>query len=75
MNKEVTLFIIKFLKCFLILIIFGILLPEIADKIITYIVEKKNINSNSYFVYNIFNYSKQFIIKYIYYFRICEGYN
>lgn len=75
MNKDITLFIINFLKCFLILIILGILLPEIADKIITYIVQKKNINSNSYFVYNIFSYGKQFIIKYIYYFKICEGYS
>lgn len=70
-----TNFIITFLKCFFIIIIFGILIPRLIDQILTYIVQKNNTSNGIYFVNNIFSYSKQLVLKYIFFFRICEGYN
>ncbi|URZ06757.1 hypothetical protein [Clostridium felsineum] len=75
MSKYLAEFMITFLKCFFILVIFGILIPDIIDKILTYIVQKNTNSSGTYFVYNIFNCSKQLILRYIYFFRLLEGYN
>lgn len=68
-GDEIYFLILTLIKCFLILIIFGILLPEMVDVIITYFATKSNLNSDSDFVYNIVS-SKEIVLRFIYFFRL-----
>ncbi|MCD2345147.1 hypothetical protein [Clostridium guangxiense] len=68
-EDEVYILILTLIKCFLVLIIFGMLLPEMIDKITTYFTLKAKLNSDSDFVYNIIS-SKETIVKFIYFFRL-----
>lgn len=68
-NNEIYIFLITLLKCFLILIILGILLPEIFDKLIMYFVNRHDMSSGSDFVYNIIN-GREFIVRFMYYFKL-----
>lgn len=67
-NKQIYILILTLIKCFLILIVFGILLPELLDKIITYFILKSKLDG-SYLVYNVIG-GKEIIIKFIYFFRL-----
>lgn len=64
LNRKVTSFIIIILKCFFILIFFGIILPRALDYTLYYFIIKPKIYQNSIFVYSIFN--KNFNILYNY---------
>lgn len=68
-DEEVYILILTLIKCFFVLIIFGMLLPGIIDKIIIYFTLKSGTNSDSDFVYNIIS-SKEVIVKFIYFFRL-----
>lgn len=68
-GDEIYFLILTLIKCFLILIIFGILLPEVVDIIITYFASKSNLNSDSDFVYNIVS-GKVIVVRFIYFFRL-----
>jgi hypothetical protein len=64
-DKEFGDFIIVLLKCFLILIFFGLLLPRLLDYILYYFISKPNVYDNSILVTNIINKNFDVISKYI----------
>lgn len=64
-DKECGDFIIVLLKCFLILIFFGLLLPKVLDYILYYVISKPNVYDNSILVTNIINKNFDVISKYI----------
>lgn len=64
-DKEFGDFIIVLLKCFLILIFFGLLLPKVLDYILYYFISKPNVYDNSILVNNIVNKNLDIIYKYI----------
>lgn len=64
-DKEFGDFIIVLLKCFLILIFFGLLLPKVLDYILYYVISKPNVYDNSILVHNIVNKNLDIIYKYI----------
>jgi len=64
-DKEFGDFIIVLLKCFLILIFFGLLLPRFLDYILYYFISKPNVYDNSILVTNIINKNFDIISKYI----------
>lgn len=64
-DKEFGGFIIVLLKCFLILIFFGLLLPKVLDYILYYFISKPNVYDNSILVNNIVNKNLDIIYKYI----------
>lgn len=68
-ENELYVIIINFIKCFLILIIIGMLLPELVDKIIVFFILNHNEGGGSDFVYNIVN-SRQFVLRFKYYFEM-----
>lgn len=69
-NKQIYILILTLIKCFLILIIFGVLLPEIMDKLINYFILKSKLDGSSYLVYNVIGSGKETIIRFIYFFRL-----
>lgn len=72
MNKieEIMDSAILLMKCILILILLGIILPKIVDYLIFYLISKQKIHSNSIFVYNILNNDKQIVDNFIYLFKL-----
>lgn len=58
-------FIIEVLKCFFILVFFGMFLPKVIDLIIYNFVVKFHSYDNSIFVYNIFSKNIDIIYNYI----------
>lgn len=69
-NKQIYILILTLIKCFLILIIFGVLLPEIMDKLVNYFILKSKLDGSSYLVYNVIDGGKETIIRFIYFFRL-----
>lgn len=69
-NKEIYVLVLTLIKCFLILIVFGALLPEIMDKLINYFILKSKLDGSSYLVYNVIDGGKETIIRFIYFFRL-----
>lgn len=65
LDKEFAEFIIVLLKCFLILIFFGLLLPKLLDYILYFFISKPNVYDNSILVHNIVNKNLDIIYKYI----------
>lgn len=72
MNKidELMNSVILLLKCILILILLGVILPKIVDYLIFFLISKQKIHSNSIFVYNILNNDKQIVDNFIYLFKL-----
>lgn len=64
-DKEFGDFIIVLLKCFFILIFFGLLLPRVLDYILYYFISTPNVYDNSMLVNNIVNKNLDIIYKYI----------
>lgn len=64
-NEELGDFIIVLLKCFLILIFLGMVLPKVLDYILYYFISKPNVYDNSILVNNIVNKNLDIIYKYI----------
>lgn len=58
-------FIIEVLKCFFVLIFFGMFLPKFIDLILYNFVIKPHSYDNSIFVYNIFSRNIDIIYNYI----------
>jgi hypothetical protein len=48
-------FLFVTLKCFLILMVFGLFLPKLVDYMLYYFIIKPDVYHNSVFVYNEFN--------------------
>lgn len=63
--EEFSDFVIILLKCFFILIFFGLLLPKVLDYILYYFISKPNVYDNSILVNNIVNKNLDIIYKYI----------
>ncbi|XOQ58705.1 MAG: Endonuclease III [Clostridium sp.] len=53
------------LKCFLILVLFGLFLPKFMDYVLYYFIIKPHVYQNSLFVYNVFNKDLTIIYNYI----------
>lgn len=64
-DREFGDFIIVLLKCFFILIFFGLLLPKVLDYILYYFISEPNTYDNSILVHNIVNKNLDIIYKYI----------
>lgn len=64
-NKEFVDFIIVVLKCFFILIFFGLLLPRLLDFILYNYICRPNVYDNSVLVHNIVNKNLDIIYNYI----------
>lgn len=62
-------FFILLLKCFFILLLFGVYLPIIIEYILIHYISQTNLHNNSIFVYNILNANKNILYKYYYYFK------
>ncbi|MBC2580343.1 endonuclease III [Clostridium sp. DJ247] len=65
MNSEVTEFIIVVLKCFAVMMFWGMILPKLLDYFIYNFINKPNIYDNSILVYNIFHKNLNFLNYYI----------
>lgn len=63
-NKAVE-FVLLILRCFLVLILFGLLLPKLIDNFLYYLY-KANIYDNSVFVNFIVDKNKKILYNYIY---------
>ncbi|GAA0723596.1 hypothetical protein GCM10008905_16410 [Clostridium malenominatum] len=57
-------FFIRLLKCFCIIMFFGLLLPELLDYILFNYINKKIVYENSILVNNMINKNKLFILNY-----------
>lgn len=64
-DKEFADFIIVVLKCFFILVFFGLLLPKLLEFILYYYICKPNVYDNSILVHNIVNKNLDIIYNYI----------
>ncbi|WP_368487816.1 endonuclease III [Clostridium sp. BJN0013] len=65
LDEQKSSFIIEVLKCFLILVFFGMFLPKFIDLIIYNLVVKSHSYDNSIFVYSIFSKNIDIIYNYI----------
>ncbi|APM38622.1 endonuclease III [Clostridium kluyveri] len=65
LDEQKTNFIIEVLKCFFILVFFGMFLPKFIDLVIYNLVVKSHSYDNSIFVYNIFSKNIDIIYNYI----------
>jgi hypothetical protein len=64
-NKSLTDFIIIIVKCFLVLIFFGLILPKIIDNVL-FLMYKSNIYDNSTFVNFIVDKNNKLLYNYMY---------
>jgi len=62
-------FFISIIKCFFILLVFGIYLPKIIDCLLYQYLSYHNLHENSTFVYNVISKNRSIIYKYIYIFK------
>ena len=62
-------FLISIIKCFFILLMFGIYLPRIIDYLLYQYLNYNDLHENSTFVYNVVNKNRSIIYKYIYMFK------
>ncbi|GLC32446.1 hypothetical protein bsdE14_38560 [Clostridium omnivorum] len=69
LRQEFYDFVLNIIKCFLILIIFGVLLPQIVDYFL-YSIYKSNIYDNSILVYNLIDNNYKILYNYIYIFKL-----
>lgn len=68
-NLYLTDFLICFLKCFFVLLVFGKFLPEVLDFLLYRYIEKISIYDNSVLVYNMIKVNKNILYNYIYIFN------
>lgn len=62
-NFQVALLIIK---CYFIILTFGLIFPKVIDIVIRRFIYKFTINKNSTFVFNFLNYNDILLSRYIY---------
>lgn len=73
-KKEIIIYcVLLFVKCFLILLLFGVIIPTILDITLTYYLNN-TVKGNSVFVNKLFSKNTQLINHYINLFRIFIGY-
>lgn len=65
--------VILFLKCLLILIILGSLIPKTIDYILYLLICKEKIHNNSILVYNVLSTDKKIINNFIYLLKLLMG--
>lgn len=65
--------IILTMKCFLILIFLGIILPKLVDYSIYFFITKSEVHNNSILVYNVLNTDKRIIYNFIYLFKLATS--
>lgn len=68
-STDVLEIAILFLKCFLVLLFFGIILPQILDYLMNYFICKTKLHSNSILVYNVTS-GKRILYNFIYLFKL-----
>ena len=62
-------FLISIIKCFFILLMFGIYLPRIVDYLLYQYLNYNDLHENSTFVYNVVSKNRSILYKYIYMFK------
>ncbi|MDF2881031.1 MAG: hypothetical protein K0R54_1588 [Clostridiaceae bacterium] len=76
MKKSINFFytINIIVKCFFILMVFGIFLPKIIDYLLYIIIISKRPASNSVLVYSLINKNRSFLFNYLKTFQILLNY-
>lgn len=64
---------ILIMKCFLILIFFGVILPKLVDYSIYLFISKSEVHNNSILVYNVLEWDKRIIYNFIYLFKLATS--
>ena len=64
-NKDLWRFVILTIKCFVILIVIGILLPKAIDYSLQNLIDNSRIYKNSIFVYNLVDKNYKLAYNYI----------
>lgn len=64
-NKDLWRFVILTIKCFIILIVIGILLPKAIDYSLQNLIDNSRIYKNSIFVYNLVDKNYKLAYNYI----------
>ncbi|AJA47995.1 hypothetical protein CPAST_c19250 [Clostridium pasteurianum DSM 525 = ATCC 6013] len=72
-KTEFIEFIILAMKCFLILIFLGIILPKLVDYSIYFFITKSEVHNNSILVYNVLKIDKRIIYNFIYLFKLATS--
>lgn len=62
-------FVILLLKCYLIILTLGLILPKLIDIILRIILNKYINHRNSVFVFNLINHNELLVCRYIYIFE------
>lgn len=65
--------VILVMKCFLILIFFGVILPKLVDYSIYLFISKSEVHNNSILVYNVLEWDKRIIYNFIYLFKLATS--
>lgn len=65
--------VILIMKCFLILIFFGVILPKLVDYSIYLFISKSEVHNNSILVYNVLEWDKRIIYNFIYLFKLATS--
>lgn len=73
-NEEFSVFIIIMLKCFFILVFFGLFLPRFLDYLLYNFISKPNVYDNSIFVHSLVRRNLDIIYNYIYVFENFLGF-
>lgn len=73
-NEELVSFFIIVLKCFFILIFFGLFLPRFLDYLLYNFISKPNVYDNSIFVHSLVRRNLDIIYNYIYVFEKFLGF-
>lgn len=66
-------FVILTMKCFLILIFLGIILPKLVDYSIYFFITRSKVHNNSILVYNVLKTDKRIIYNFIYLFKLATS--
>ncbi|AGK97568.1 hypothetical protein Clopa_2722 [Clostridium pasteurianum BC1] len=65
--------VILIMKCFLILIFLGVILPKLVDYSIYLFISKSEVHNNSILVYNVLEWDKRIIYNFIYLFKLATS--
>lgn len=72
-NDEIVNSLILIMKCFLILIFLGVILPKLVDYSIYLFISKSEVHNNSILVYNVLESDKRIIYNFIYLFKLATS--
>lgn len=65
-SKDKVQAILLFIKCYFIILVFGLILPKVIDFILKTFLNKFTIYKNSVFVFNVLSKNEMILYRYIY---------